>query len=84
MTRTAPTPTPQNGLAMRAIRELQGLTVQELANRLSVTAPAVRNYENEHRPTTPAMLANIARILGVSPLALARDPHFGRSATDAA
>lgn len=75
-----PAVTPQNGLAIRAIRELQGLTVQDLANAVLVTAPAVRNYENEHRATTPAMLAKIARALGVSPLAISRDPVFGKSA----
>jgi transcriptional regulator with XRE-family HTH domain len=74
--------TPQNGLAIRAIRELQGLTVQNLADRLLVTAPAIRNYENEHRPTPPATLAKIAKVLGVSPLALARDAAFGRRASE--
>jgi transcriptional regulator with XRE-family HTH domain len=68
-------------MAIRAIRELTGMSVQDLANRLLITAPAVRNYENEHRAVSPSMLAKIAGVLGVSPLALARDPLFGQKAS---
>lgn len=84
MSRTTPKPVPQNGATIRLVRELQGLTVQDLANRISLTAPAVRNFENELRPTTPANLAKIARALGCSPLALVRDPLFGQTVQDAA
>ena len=39
----------QNGYAIRAFREKAGLSVQWLADAVNVSAPHIRNIENEHR-----------------------------------
>ena len=78
-TRVAPKhPTMQNGAAIRAIRQLLGLTVDQVASELESTPSAVRNYENEHRSMSPEILVRLAGILRVDVRALVRsDLTFG-------
>lgn len=62
-TRTAPKPVPQNGYAIREIRQREGLTPDELASAIGVSAPHIRNIELEHKPARPEHIALIARRL---------------------
>lgn len=63
----------QNGYAIRAFREQQGMSVQKLADAAGVTAPHMRNIENELRNASRRHLALIARALGQPIAALMRD-----------
>lgn len=70
--RATPTEAAHNGYAIRAFREKEGLSVQDLANAANITAPHMRNIENEHRNANPQHLNLIARALGVPVAALQR------------
>lgn len=76
MTGTTRIQVAQNGAAIRAIRQREGLTVDQLASKvsasLSLSAPHLRNIENEHRSASPEHLALIARHLNVPIAALRR------------
>ncbi|GAB3622552.1 hypothetical protein GCM10027418_06340 [Mariniluteicoccus endophyticus] len=69
-----PTPTrpTQNGFAIRAFREKEGRSVQWLADQVLITAPHLRNLENEHRNASDEHLNAIARALDVPTAALRR------------
>lgn len=67
----------QNGYAIRAFREGEGLSVQALADAIGVTAPHLRNIENEHRNANARHLALIARTLGKPVAAIMRDYPAG-------
>lgn len=73
-TKVNPTPSPptQNGYAIRAFREKDGRSVQWLADAIGVTAPHMRNIENEHRNAANRHLALIAKALDVPQSALRR------------
>lgn len=77
-----PTPANQNGFAIRAFREHAGLSVQWLADAAGVTAPHMRNIENEHRNASATHLNLIAKALDVPVAALRRDygARVGKSA----
>lgn len=68
----------QNGFAVRAIRQLRGMKVPELAQRVGISDQHVRNIELEHRSSTPEDLARIAQVLDVPVLALQRLPESAR------
>lgn len=59
------TPLRQNGIAIRALRVKEGLTVDELATAIGVTAPHIRNIEGERRSASEVHLARIAKALDV-------------------
>lgn len=61
----------QNGIAIRALRRKEGLSVDDLATAVGVTAPHMRNIENELRSASEEHLARIAKVLDV-PLAAIR------------
>ena len=61
----------QNGFAIRALRQKEGLSVDALAIAIDVTAPHLRNIENELRSASEVHLARIAKALDV-PLAAIR------------
>lgn len=67
-----PTPAKQNGFAIRAFREKEGLSVQTLATTVGISGPHLRNLENEFRNASPQHLCRIARALGVPVAALQR------------
>ncbi|MFA7323860.1 MAG: helix-turn-helix transcriptional regulator [Candidatus Nanopelagicales bacterium] len=62
----------QNGAAIRAIRQREGLSISALANQIQVTDPHLRNIENEHKSASTAHLAAIAKVLNVPLAALRR------------
>ncbi len=66
--------TSQNGYAIRAFREREGLTLAMLAQSIGVSESHLRNIETENRSASPHHLGKIADILNVPTAALARIP----------
>lgn len=64
--RTSSNLIPQNGSAIREIRKREGLTVSDLAHRVGISDPHVRNIENENRPASIEHMARIAAALNCS------------------
>jgi len=56
----------QIGKNIRKYRKENGLTQEEMAARLGVTAPAVNKWENDNSNPDIALLAPIARLLNIS------------------
>lgn len=56
----------QIGQVIRKYRKEKNLTQEEMANRLGVTAPAVNKWENGASLPDVALLAPIARLLGIT------------------
>ena len=54
---------PQNGFAIREIREREGLTVSELARAIAISDAHLRNIELENRPAKAEHLARISKQL---------------------
>lgn len=65
-----------NGFAVRDFRFKAGLSVDELAQRTLISAPHIRNIENELREPNLVHLHKIAEVLGVRPVSLVRDPSL--------
>lgn len=64
-----PTPTVrQNGHALRAFRQIRGLSVAELAARARVSRPALANWELEHKALPTVKAERLCAILSI-PLA---------------
>jgi transcriptional regulator with XRE-family HTH domain len=64
----------QNGAAIRAIREIRGYSVADLARRVEITAPALSNIELQRKRLSAALANRIARELAVDIAALLRTP----------
>lgn len=68
------------GLTIRAIREARGKTVDEIANRVSETAPLGRpflaNIEAGRRGLPQPLAAPLADALGVPLGAIVRDDYY--------
>ena len=71
-TGTSRNPTPQNGYAIRAFREREGLSVNQLASTIGVSDSHMRNLECENKAATPEVLARIADAVHVPVVALSR------------
>jgi transcriptional regulator with XRE-family HTH domain len=54
-----------NGAAIRAFREIRGLSVAELARRSGVTSPALSNIEHHNKRLSAALANRIARELRI-------------------
>lgn len=54
------------GSIIRKYRKEAGLTQEEMANRLGVTAPAVNKWENGNTKPDIDLLAPIARLFNIS------------------
>jgi transcriptional regulator with XRE-family HTH domain len=63
----------QNGAAIRAFREKEGLTVAELARFVGLHPQALRNIENGSRPASKEAIYNLSRVLRVPVPAITRD-----------
>lgn len=68
-----------NGFAVRALRVARGMSVQDLCNAVTtggrtLSAPALRNIELEHRNCRADLLQRIAHCLDVDVRALVRTP----------
>ncbi|MER6942552.1 helix-turn-helix transcriptional regulator [Nonomuraea sp. NPDC000554] len=69
--------TPQHGPAIRALREKDGLSIEELAARIDMHPQSLRNIELERRPISHLKLNLIARALHVDTAAIARSDAGG-------
>jgi len=76
MTRTNVKPVPQNGPAIREIRQREGLTVAQLAAAIDVSDPHLRNIECENKPARPEHIARIAKKLRCRPAAIVRTADY--------
>ncbi|GAB3209728.1 hypothetical protein GCM10027294_25300 [Marinactinospora endophytica] len=61
---------PVNGATIRAVREIRGLTLEQLAERVGVDRSTLNNWELEHHRPARHRLERIARALGVEYAAL--------------
>ncbi|BAK46756.1 hypothetical protein CXIVA_07890 [Clostridium sp. SY8519] len=64
------------GSRIRRIRVAKGLSMQELAEKIGISADMMQKYENGQRKPKNERLKDIASVLGVEPLALADPEHF--------
>jgi transcriptional regulator with XRE-family HTH domain len=77
---TQSTPRRQNGAAIRAIRDLNELSVLDLCDLLAeqegitVHPNHIRNVETNARGASPQLIGAIARTLKVSKVAILADP----------
>lgn len=62
----------QNGAAIRAIRELRGMSPGDLAAAAGVKEQSLRNIENGHRPASDPVINAIAGALAVPVEAITR------------
>ncbi len=58
----------RSGEALRTVRELRGITANELAQALDVSRPYISNIENGRKNLTPALAIKAAKILKVRPI----------------
>lgn len=58
------------GEKIKHYRKLRGLYQGELAEKVGLTEGAIRHYESGARTPKPSQVGDIAKALGVSPLAL--------------
>jgi transcriptional regulator with XRE-family HTH domain len=63
----------QNGAAIRAFRNKEGLSVVKVAGLLQIHPQALRNIENGTRPAGSEVMWHLARILDVPLKAITRD-----------
>jgi transcriptional regulator with XRE-family HTH domain len=80
-------PTPivrQNGNALRAFREIRGLSVIDLARRAGVSPPALRNWELENRALPRVKAERVCGVLSIPVDAIDRDTRAQASVPQAA
>lgn len=63
----------QNGHALRAFREIRGLSIVELAEEARVTAASLRNWELEHRALPKIKAQRLCAALSIRVDAITRD-----------
>lgn len=72
---TTPTdPKRHNGMAIRTIRQIRGISRDDLAQQCGVSYPYFANIENEHKDGTPELIHKIALALDVPVAAILRAP----------
>ena len=69
---TTKAPTAQNGFAVRDFRIKAKLTPDELAQRVGISTPHLRNIENEHKSASDVDLEKIAEVCDVRVQSLRR------------
>jgi transcriptional regulator with XRE-family HTH domain len=65
--------TQANGAAIRAFRKKEKLSVPQLAGFVGLAAQSLTNIESGGRSTSPQVMRNLARVLGVPVEAITRD-----------
>lgn len=63
----------QNGHALRAFRQMRGLSVVDLAEIVKVSAPALRNWELENRALPTVKAERLCSALSIRLDAIDRD-----------
>ena len=74
----------RQGATLRTLRELNRLTVDQLANELGISASHLYNIEAGRKGLTEVMASKAAQALAVPRLALVRDGFFDREAAEEA
>lgn len=72
----------RQGATLRAIRELRGMTVDQLANELQISRPYLANIEAGRKRLSPVLLSKAAEVLDVPQVALVREGYFDREAAE--
>jgi transcriptional regulator with XRE-family HTH domain len=72
----------QNGAAIRAFREKEGMSVPEVAGLLGMHPQSLRNIENGRRPASDEIIWHLARILVVPEAAITYRDETGNGAQD--
>jgi transcriptional regulator with XRE-family HTH domain len=62
-----------NGAAIRAFRKKERLSVAQVAGFVGLAPQSLTNIESGGRGTTPEVMRNLARVLGVPVEAITRD-----------
>lgn len=62
----------QNGAAIRAFRNKEGMSVVQLAGYIGLHPQSLRNIENGRRPASEEIIRNLSRVLGVPVEAITR------------
>lgn len=73
----------RQGSTVRAIREMRGLDVEQLAQALRISRPYMVNLEAGRKPLTPVLVAKIAEALAVPQIAIVREGYFTRDEAEA-
>ncbi|MCF2705839.1 helix-turn-helix transcriptional regulator [Arcanobacterium haemolyticum] len=63
------------GATLRTMRELRGLTVEELAEQLGISRPYLSNIEAGRKKITPKLVASASSCLKVPQIAIV-NPDF--------
>lgn len=63
----------QNGIAIRAFRQKEKLSVVKLAGFVGIHEQSLRNIENGRRSASSETISHLARVLGVPVAAITRD-----------
>lgn len=53
------------GLRLQDLREIKGLSAEEMSEKLSMNVEEYKNYENGHRDFSFSFMLNVATILGI-------------------
>lgn len=70
------------GVALRTIRELRGMTVDQLAAEMGISRPYLANIEAGRKKLSQVLLAKAADALAVPQIALVREGYFDREAAE--
>lgn len=68
----------RQGATLRVIREIRGMTVDQLANDMGISRAYLSNIENGRKRLTERLTALAAEALVVPQVALVRDGYFDR------
>ncbi len=68
----------RQGATLRTIRELRGLSANDLALELNISRPYLVNIEAGRKKLNPILVARIAAALEVPQIALVREGYFDR------
>jgi len=72
----------RQGATLRCIRELRGMTVDQLAAEMLISRPYLANIEAGRKKLSPRLVALAAEVLDVQQIALVREGYFDREAAE--
>ena len=72
----------RQGATLRCIRELRGMTADQLAAELLISRPYLANIEAGRKKLSQVILAKAAEVLDVPQVALVREGYFDREAAE--
>jgi transcriptional regulator with XRE-family HTH domain len=72
----------RQGATLRAIREIRGMTVDQLAAEMLISRPYLANIEAGRKKLSQRLVARAAEVLDVQQIALVREGYFDREAAE--